>query len=32
MATYSYNLQNIFDNAKRYANKIEIDLGVKNNE
>jgi len=25
-------LQNIFDNAKRYADKIEIDLGVKNNE
>ncbi len=25
-------LQNIFDNAKRYANKIEIDLGTKNNE
>ncbi len=25
-------LQNIFDNAKRYADKIEIDLGTKNNE
>ena len=25
-------LQNIFDNAKRYADKIEIDLGAKNNE
>ena len=25
-------LQNIFDNAKRYADKIEIDLGSKNNE
>ena len=25
-------LQNILDNAKRYANKIEIDLGTKNNE
>ena len=25
-------LQNIYDNAKRYADKIEIDLGVKNNE
>ena len=25
-------LQNIFDNAKRYADKIEIDLGIKNNE
>ena len=25
-------LQNIFDNAKRYADKIEIDLGTKKNE
>ena len=25
-------LQNIFDNAKRYADKIEIELGTKNNE
>ena len=25
-------LQNILDNAKRYANKIEIDLGTTNNE